>query len=48
MTESWCGLLNVLILSIVAGANGVLIARTQGLKSETVQRRSQRENDEDQ
>jgi hypothetical protein len=27
MTETWCALLNALILSIVAGANGVLIAR---------------------
>ena len=25
MTETWCAMLNVLILSIVAGANGVLI-----------------------
>lgn len=38
MTETWCGLLNFLILSIVAGANGVLISRTRGLP-ETVNRR---------
>jgi hypothetical protein len=31
MTETWCALLNVLILSLVAGLNGVLIHRSGGL-----------------
>lgn len=35
MTETWCALLNVLILSIVAGANGVLLARTRNLTEAT-------------
>ena len=40
MTETWCALLNVLILSIVAGANGVLIARTKGLPDAVNRRRA--------
>lgn len=35
MSESWCALLDVLILSIVATANGVLIHRTKGLEKAT-------------
>lgn len=29
MTETWCALLNVLILTIVAGANGVIINKVR-------------------
>lgn len=40
MSETWCAMLNVVILSIVAGANGILISRTKGLPDATNRRRS--------
>lgn len=40
MSESYCALLNVLVLSIVSGANAVLIARTRGLPDAVNRRRT--------
>lgn len=40
MTETWCATLNILILSIVSGANAVLISRTRGLPAATNRRRT--------
>lgn len=45
MTETWCALLNVLILSIVAGANGVLLHRTRIIEEQQHRRRSEFDDD---
>lgn len=45
MSEGYCAALNVLILAMIAGLNGILIRRTSGL-GEVTRRQSQRDSDE--